>query len=128
MTNTELLKAWRAEIARELEQASSEIKSPLDEERKSAIAAAERADEASREMQKTLRSIITDRPPGLPNASLAGPLALRVNDHKAECEATASKRARTHNAYRAAQIRVTELESALGQLDRLLAHEEETAS
>lgn len=112
---TQRLSAWRDEIAAELAGVKDAL-SPFESALGSAIAAQHKAAIAYSDTQHALRPL---------GGRLEGPLAVRAQAHLAEVEAAGSRSARLRADVEVAQRRVEELESALAQLDELLAPAEE---
>jgi predicted nucleic acid-binding Zn-ribbon protein len=126
MTTNERLKAWRDQIAAELDKAQAELPA-LNAAREAAITTHSALESAWRDLSTTLRAI-THAIRGRPSSALEIPLSLRVDGLKRDLDMAASARAQAHHAHRAGQRRIAELERALMQLDRLLEPPAEEAA
>lgn len=114
-----ILADWRAEIAQDLEEARKTL-ATAEKEHGAATTAAGVVSSVHRELQSTLRDI-THRPAGLASLPLAGPLALRLDEHKRAADVANNHKAQTHAACQAAARRISELEAAISQIDQLTA-------
>lgn len=108
---------WAKEISKELAEARSALK-VIDAEHTAAAAAALETGTAHREHEEALRPI-TDVNEGFPIESLAGPLGIRLHDLRTKAKAADGHRAQAHNARQQLVARISELELALSQIERL---------
>ncbi len=110
---------WRAEISTELDEARKAL-AAAEEEHTATVAAAAIAGSTHLDLRTTLKEI-TNRRPGYASVTLAGPLALRFDEHKRAAAAADSRKASAHGACQELTRRISELERAIGQIDQLTA-------
>ena len=117
---------WRAEIVEELKKAREDLDA-AEAQHSIAASAAGVASSTHRELQDALQGI-THRPAGLASVALAGPLALRLDEHKRAAAAADSNKARAHGARELVVRRIGELQRAISQIDQLSAPADEQAA
>lgn len=116
---------WAKEISKELAETRSALK-VVDAEHAAADAVALETGTAHREHEDAL-SPIEEEQAGFPIESLAGPLAIRLHDLRTKAKAADAHRAQAHNARQQLIARISELELALSQIDRLTGGSEVSA-
>jgi hypothetical protein len=109
---------WVTEISKELDETRRALET-AEVEHAAAVSAALESSAVHREFEAAL-SPITEAQAGLPIESLAGPLAIRLHDLRAKAKAADSHKSRAHIDRQQLAARISELELALSQIDRVI--------
>jgi hypothetical protein len=114
-----ILADFRAEISAELD-AARKSSSDVDEEHTAAVTDDQVKGSAYIELRNTLAAI-TNRPAGRASVPLAGPLALRLDEHKRAAAAASNRKASAHGARQELVRRISELVQAIEQIDQVIS-------